>query len=130
MLNGMGLDTFAPTGGNTHFSNWGTLTSDSGYARHYGDYMYKLAGRANTVVDMIDENPDIEYDTATKKEELRAEAVFLRSWAYRVLAGMFGGLVYSEHMTTEARYDYEMITREQGWELIAKDLEYAEQSLV
>ena len=129
MLNGMGLDTFAPTGGNTHFSNWGTLTSDSGYARHYGDYMYKLAGRANTVVDMIDENPDIEYDTATKKEELRAEAVFLRSWAYRVLAGMFGGLVYSEHMTTEARYDYEMITREQGWELIAKDLEYAEQNL-
>ena len=129
MLNGMGLDTFAPTGGNTHFSNWGTLTSDSGYARHYGDYMYKLAGRANTVVDMIDENPDIEYDTATKKEELRAEAVFLRSWAYRVLAGMFGGLVYSEHMTTEARYDYEMITREQGWALIAKDLEYAEQNL-
>ena len=129
MLNGLGLDTFAPTGGNTHFSNWGTLTSDSGYARHYGDYMYKLAGRANTVVDMIDENPDIEYDTATKKEELRAEAVFLRAWAYRVLAGMFGGLVYSEHMTTEARYDYEMITREQGWELIAKDLEYAEQNL-
>ena len=42
---------------------------------------------------------------------------------------MFGGLVYSEHMTTEARYDYEMITREQGWELIAKDLEYAEQNL-
>ena len=129
MLNGMGLDTFAPTGGNTHFSNWGTLTSDSGYARHYGDYMYKLAGRANTVVDMIDEHPEIEYDTATKKEELRAEAVFLRAWAYRVLAGMFGGLVYSEHMTTEARYDYEMITREQGWELIAKDLEYAEQNL-
>ena len=129
MLNGMGLDTFAPTGGNTHFSNWETLTSDSGYARHYGDYMYKLAGRANTVVDMIDEHPEIEYDTATKKEELRAEAVFLRAWAYRVLAGMFGGLVYSEHMTTEARYDYEMITREQGWELIAKDLEYAEQNL-
>ena len=129
MLNGLGLDTFSPTGGNTHFSNWPLLTSDSGYARHYGDYMYKLAGRANTVVDMIDEHPEIEYDSATKKDELRAEAVFLRAWAYRVLAGMFGGLVYSEHMTTEARYDYEMIPREQGWELIAKDLEYAEQNL-
>ena len=129
MLNGMGLDTFSPTGGNTHFSNWPLLTSDSGYARHYGDYMYKLAGRANTVVDMIDEHPEIEYANATVKDELRAEAVFLRAWAYRVLAGMFGGLVYSEHMTTEARYDYEMIPREQGWELIAKDLEYAEQNL-
>ena len=67
MLNGMGLDTFAPTGNNTHFSNWPTLTPDSGYARHYGDYMYKLAIRANTVVDMIDEHPEIEYKTPTMK---------------------------------------------------------------
>ena len=61
MLNGMGLDTFAPTGGNTHFSNWSTLTEESGYARHYGEYMYKLSNRANIVVDMIDEHPEIEY---------------------------------------------------------------------
>ena len=129
MLNGMGLDTFAPTGNNTHFSNWPTLTPDSGYARHYGDYMYKLANRANTVVDMIDEHPEIEYSTATMKQELRAEAVFLRAWAYRVLAGMFGCLVYSEHMTTEARYDYEMISREEGWEKLAVDFKWAEDNL-
>ena len=129
MLFGMGLDTFAPTGGNTHFSNWSTLTPDSGYARHYGDYMYKLANRANTVVDMIDEHPEIEYSTSTMKNELRAEAVFLRAWAYRVLAGMFGSLVYADHMTQEARYDYEMISREEGWKRLAEDFEYAEQNL-
>ena len=129
MLFGMGLDTFAPTGGNTHFSNWSTLTPDSGYARHYGDYMYKLANRANTVVDMIDEHPEIEYDSATKKDELRAEAVFLRAWAYRVLAGMFGCLVYADHMTQEARYDYEMIPREEGWKLLAEDFKYCEENL-
>ena len=129
MLNGMGLDTFAPTGANTHFSNWSTLTEDSGYARHYGDYMYKLANRANTVVDMIDEHPEIEYAGANVKENLRAEAVFLRAWAYRVLAGMFGCLVYADHMTTEARYDYEMISREEGWEKLAEDFAYAEQNL-
>ena len=129
MLNGMGLDTFAPTGANTHFSNWSTLTPDSGYARHYGDYMYKLANRANTVVDMIDEHPEIEYSTATMKEELRAEAVFLRAWSYRVLAGMFGCLVYADHMTQEARYDYEMISREEGWKLLAEDFAYCEKNL-
>ena len=129
MLNGMGLDTFGTTGNNTQFSNWPTLTPDSGYARHYGDYMYKLAIRANTVVDMIDEHPEIEYKTPTMKQELRAEAVFLRAWAYRVLAGMFGCLVYSEHMTTEARYDYEMIPREEGWALIAEDFKYCEENL-
>ena len=129
MLFGMGLDTFAPTGGNTHFSNWSTLTSDSGYARHYGEYMYKLSNRANTVVDMIDEHPEIEYSSPTVKENLRAEAVFLRAWAYRVFAGMFGRVLYSEHMTQEARYDFDMITREEGWEYLAKDFEYAEQNL-
>ncbi len=129
MLNGMGLDTFAPTGNNTHFSNWPTLTPDSGYARHYGDYMYKLANRANVVVDMIDEHPEIVYSTATMKNELRAEAVFLRAWAYRVLAGMFGCLVYDEHMTIAARYDYEMIPREEGWVLIAEDFKWAEENL-
>jgi len=129
MLFGLGLDTVSPTGGNTHFSNWPLLTSDSGYARHYGDYMYKLANRANTVVDMIDEHPEIEYDSATKKDELRAEAVFLRAWAYRVLAGMFGCLVYADHMTQEARYDYEMIPREEGWKLLAEDFKYCEENL-
>ena len=85
------------------------MTSASGYVRHYGEYMYKLSNRANIVVDMIDENPDIEYSTPTMKQELRAEAVFLRAWSYRILAGLFGSLVYSDHMTQEARYDYEMI---------------------
>ena len=129
MLNGLGLDTFSTTGANTQFSNWANLTPDSGYARHYGDYMYKLANRANTVVDMIDEHPEIEYSTSTMKQELRAEAVFLRAWAYRVLAGMFGCLVYSDHMTQEARYDYEMIPREEGWVKLAEDFSYAEQNL-
>jgi len=129
MLNGMGLDSFGMTGNNAQFSNWSLLTSDSGYARHYGDYMYKLANRANTVVDMIDEHPEIEYSPAEMKTTLRAEAVFLRAWAYRVLAGMFGQLVYSEHMTQEARYDYVMIPREEGWEKIAADFKYAEENL-
>ena len=129
MLNGMGLDSFGQTGSNSQFSNWSLLTSDSGYARHYGDYMYKLANRANTVVDMIDEHPEIEYNPAEMKTILRAEAVFLRAWAYRVLAGMFGQLVYSEHMTQEARYDYVMIPREEGWEKIAEDFKYAEENL-
>ena len=129
MLFGLGLDSFAPTGGNTHFSNWGLLTDDSGYARHYGEYMYKLSNRANIVVDMIDENPEIEYTSEEVKNNLRAEAVFLRAWAFRVIAGMFGQVLYSEHMTTEARYDNELIGREAAWEKLAVDFEYAEKNL-
>ena len=129
MLFGLGLDTFSTTGANTQFSNWGLMTSDSGYARHYGEYMYKLSNRANIVVDMIDEHPEIEYTSEAVKNNLRAEAVFLRAWAFRVITGMFGQVVYSQHMTQEARYDYVMNTREEAWELCAEDFAYAEQNL-
>ena len=129
MLFGLGLDTFSTTGANTQFSNWETMTAESGYARHYGEYMYKLSNRANIVVDMIDEHPEIEYSSATMKQELRAEAVFLRAWAFRVVTGMFGQVVYAKHMTQEARYDYTMNTRQEAWELLAEDFAYAEANL-
>ena len=34
MIGGIGLDTYSQKGGNDHFSNWNTLTSESGYTRH------------------------------------------------------------------------------------------------
>lgn len=129
MLMGVGLDSFAQTSANDHFSNWSTLTGDSGYARHWPDYLYKLANRANTVVDMIDAHDEITYSTATYKNELRAEAVFMRAFAYRCLAGMYGGVAYDTHMTTEARYDYSLVSRQEAWEKLAEDFKYAEENL-
>ena len=137
IVKGLGLDTFATTNTTVNgsrnndggFADWPELDDQDGYPRHYGEYMYKLANRANTVVDMIDEHEEIEYTPAEMKEQLRAEAVFLRAYAYRVLAGLFGQLVYSERMTQEAKYDYVMISREEGWEKIAADFEYAEENL-
>ncbi|MBR5175983.1 MAG: RagB/SusD family nutrient uptake outer membrane protein [Bacteroidales bacterium] len=128
MLMGCNLDSFTETSA-TGNVNWGSMGPNSGYARHWADYMYVLANRANTVVDMIDDHEDIAYTTPTKKNELRAEAVFMRAWAYRVLAGMYGGVVYSEHSSTEARYDYELNTRQETWEKIKEDFAWAEQNL-
>ena len=54
MIGGIGLDTYSQKGGNDHFSNWNTLTSESGYTRHWYDNLFKLINRANTVIDMID----------------------------------------------------------------------------
>jgi hypothetical protein len=88
MIGGIGLDTYSQKGGNDHFSNWNTLTSESGYTRHWYDNLFKLINRANTVIDMIDERVNIQYSSEEKKLAIRAEAVFFRGWAYRVLAGM------------------------------------------
>lgn len=128
MLMGCNLDTFTETSA-TGNVNWGSMGPNSGYARHWADYMYKLVNRANTVIDGIDEHPEIVYKNDTYKNELRAEAVFMRAFAYRVLAGMYGRVVYNEHRTTEARYDYELISREAAWEKIAADFKWAEENL-
>lgn len=130
MLFGLGCDTFACSTATNGCGDWPTMNEDNGQARHWCDYLYKLANRANTVVDKIDEAGDkITYTSSTKKDELRAEAVFLRAWAYRCLAGMYGGVMYSEHMTSEARYNYELITREEAWAKLKEDFKYAEQNL-
>ncbi|MCS2919269.1 RagB/SusD family nutrient uptake outer membrane protein [Parabacteroides merdae] len=92
MIGGIGLDTYSQKGGNDHFSNWNTLTSESGYTRHWYDNLFKLINRANTVIDMIDERVNIQYSSEEKKLAIRAEAVFFRGWAYRVLAGMYGNV--------------------------------------
>ena len=128
MLMGCNLDTFTETSATGNL-NWSAMGPGSGYARHWADYMYKLVNRANTIVDMIDEHPEINYSTATRKNELRAEAVFFRAWAYRVLAGMYGGAVYQEHMTREARYDYELISRQEVWEKMKVDFTWAQENL-
>jgi len=39
MLLGVGLDSFSETSATDHMSNWASLTDQSGYARHWPDYV-------------------------------------------------------------------------------------------
>ena len=125
MIGGIGLDTYSQKGGNDHFSNWNTLTSESGYTRHWYDNLFKLINRANTVIDMIDERVNIQYSSEEKKLAIRAEAVFFRGWAYRVLAGMYGNVPILEHHATEITTGYTPSNRQTVWEFCKKDFEYA-----
>ena len=123
ILNGVGLDTFGTVNFNNEYANWNNLTSGSGTVRHcWTDYMYKLVDIANTVVDVIGDNP-------TNNEvinNLLAEAVFLRSWAFRNLAGLYGQVIYYEHVNQD---NPSLYPREKAWEKLAVDFGYAEQHL-
>ncbi len=129
MIRGVGLDTFAQTSGNGEFANWNNLTSDSGLARHWYDNLYVLINRANTVINAIDERPDIKYKSEAKKNELRAAAVFFRGWAYRALAGMYGAAPILEKASTEIFTSYTPSSRQEVWEFCKKDFTFAAQNL-
>ena len=120
MLNGLGLDSFSTVNSNSEFSNWATMSPGSGYARHCSENMYKLADLANNMIDLFDG----QYSGNTVLGSLRAEAVFLRSWAYRNLAGMFGQVIYADNQGEPI-----LCTREEAWTKLAADFEYAEQNL-
>lgn len=128
MINGVGLDTFGESSNNDCFSNWEKQTSDNGYARHWSDYLYRMINRANIVIDMMDER-EIEYNSEAFKNNIRAEAIFLRGFAYYTLAGMYGAVPIIEHHSTEAKYDYVPSSRQEVWEFVKKDFEWAAQNL-
>lgn len=131
MLQGMGLDTFTGTSGTAEWAaNWPNIANGNGTTRHWYDNGYLLISRANTVIDMIDERGEkITWSNPTIKNELRGEAVLLRAWGYRCMAGMFGNVPIIEHRTTGAKYDYMPNTREEVWAFMKKDLEWAEKNL-
>lgn len=130
MLQGMGLDTFTGTSGTAEWAaNWPAINVGNGTTRHWYDNCYVLVSRCNLVMEVIDANPDIRYSTPTRKEELRAEAQFMRAWAYRCLASMFGNVPIIKNTFTEMRYDYAPNTRQEIWEFMYEDLVAAEAGL-
>lgn len=130
MMQGMGLDTFYWKGTTNEWAvNWPDVKTNNGTTRHWADNLYQVSNRANTVIDMIDQQEGIKYATPTRKQELRAEAVLLRAWAYRALAGMYGNMPIIKHRITDAKYDYQPNTRQEIWEFVYEDLKWAEQNL-
>lgn len=130
LLFGWGLDQFSPNGNNSIANNpdqFGDVSN--GYARHWYNMMFKLVNFANTTIDMIENNPDVSYSSNTKKNELLAEARFMRAWSYRVLTGMFGRVPILEHATTTVTSGYEPSERQQVWEFIKEDLTFAAENM-
>ncbi|MBR7004418.1 MAG: RagB/SusD family nutrient uptake outer membrane protein [Bacteroidales bacterium] len=130
MLQGMGLDTFTGTSGTAEWAaNWTSINNSNGTTRHWYDYLYQLVSRCNTTIAYIDSAEDIKYETSTRKNELRAEAVFLKAWAYRCLAAMFGRVPIIDERVTEPKYDYEPNTRQEVWEYEYELLTWAQANL-
>ncbi len=131
MLMGTGLDTFTPTNANDPLANMVAMDPGNGYSRHWSEYLFNLVGRCNIVINKIDENTEVSYSTPTRKNELRAEAVFMKAWAYRCLAGMFGNVPILDKYTAglEGIFAYEPSDRQAVWEYVKQQMTWAEENL-
>lgn len=128
MLTGVGLDTYTENNNNDCFSNWTKLNSANGYSRHWYNELYYLVNYANTAIYAI-ETKDIKYTTAEKKNELLGEARFMRGWAFRMLAGMFGNVPYLDKPTKKIEMGYKPNTRQEVWEKCYDDFKFAAENM-
>lgn len=117
MLQGLGLDTFAWQGNTAEWAvNWPAVNVGNGTTRHWYAELYKTIGQCNNTIWYLDNSENITYSTPTRKDELKAEATFIKAFAYRCVAAMFGNAPIIRERIFEPKYDYEPNTRQEIWE--------------
>ena len=84
---------------------------------------YSIIYNANVIIGRADD--DASELTDDEKILIKAEAMFFRAYAYKMLANLYGGVpIVLEEITTPKR-DFVRASREEVYEQCASDLEYA-----
>lgn len=89
--------------------------------------MYRLIYTANVIIGRADQ-PTSEL-TEEQKKLVKAEAMFFRAFAYKLLANLYGGVPLYLEETAGPKRDFVRATREAVYEQCKTDLEYAAEHL-
>ena len=120
--NGTDMFDVPTTRKNLQFTNYGTLTAETGdYNQIFTDF-YKLIASANMAL-YAAALPEIEWTDEQARSYAVAQARFFRAWAYRNLGEEFGGVPLVTEMTTSPRYDYRRETRLDTYQFAIDELE-------
>ena len=85
---------------------------------------YQIVSEANVVIQRID-GEDIEFPSEAERNVLKAEAMFLRAYAYRNLGIQYGGVPIILEELSAPKRDFVRATREVVWAQCIADLEFA-----
>jgi len=97
------------------------------WARHF-NWLYQVVNSTNTIIGRAQNSTEVLGDEAPR---ILAEAHFLRAWAYRYLAYMWGGvpIKLDESTGSTIRTDWERAPVEDVWRQVRADLLIAEEGL-
>lgn len=86
----------------------------------------KMIPQANTII-VYANNPELSdiWENEAEKNAIIAEARFFRGYTYNFLANLFGGVPIIDTVLNSPKFDYTRIPREQVYEFVKKDLEFA-----
>lgn len=83
---------------------------------------YKLIFNANVIIERVPLSKSISEED---KNQIKAEALFFRAYAYNLLANLYGGVPLTLNEITTPRRDYVRATREEVYQQVQADLNEA-----
>ncbi len=89
--------------------------------------LYRLIYDANVIIGRADDK--ISQLTEDEKVLVKAEAMFFRAYAYKMLANLYGGVPIVLEEINEPKRDFVRATRKEVYEQSASDLEFAAANL-
>lgn len=128
-LLGMDVDLADNRGGGVTYLpyfNWNTLNADNGFANKWWINLYSLVSQANTIIDRADQ-PTATWTSTTEKNAIIGEAKFIRAFAYRLLANMYGGVPLVVNETKSPKFNYTRSTQDSVYLQCKNDLQFAVQ---
>ena len=127
LLSGTDIDLFmnqTVKGQYNEYFYWNTLNADNNMSSTWWRRFYSYIFSCNVIIDRADAEA-ANWTSDEEKNAIVGEAKFLRAFAYRFLANMWGNAPIVLHETTEPQFNYESRTQEELYQQCKEDLEFA-----
>lgn len=110
--------------GYNEYFKWNTLNADNDVSLKWWRRFYSYIFSCNAIIERSEESI-VEWNSEEEKNAVVAEARFLRAFAYRFLANMWGNAPLVLHETNYPQFNYECVTQQELYTQCKEDLEYA-----
>ena len=103
---------------------WQNLNADNGFVYQWWDHCYTWIFHANTVINRA-ESDVVTWASDAEKNAIVGSAKFIRAFAYRFLANMWGGAPLVLEETSGPTFDYTRASKSELYQQCITDLEFA-----
>lgn len=108
----------------TEYFYWNTLNADNSFSQKWWSRLYSMIYSCNVIIDRAD-SESAQWVSEAEKNAIVGEAKFLRAFAYRFLANMWGNAPIVLKETTSPQFNYKSATQEEIYKQCKEDLEFA-----
>lgn len=119
-------DVFGPVHELNSYRN--ALVPENGRVREVWVNAYQIIFNCNVIISRID-NPVVKFTSEKERLALKAEAAFLRGYAYRLLGILYGGVPIVLEELSAPKRDFVRATRDEVWNQVVADYKFAETNL-